>query len=181
MAALSGSPDLLKSRGSEGIDNGGLVRFGMGDGRRDQLGRESFAAMIAFDEQAGERPDPLRRRVRRKSAEWAVCLTRRDGTPGHGLVAHIADEADRYPAVDSRLDLSPTAAAVLAFAFGWRSSPNHAPTTLWAATLLKKTCEISPTNSVDVPEMKLIHAGALTGLQVCDVVRWIRICRHPSP
>ena len=68
VAALSGSPDLLKSRGSEGIDKShetvarrvcidgvgfddrGLMCFGVGDGRRDQLSRESFTAMIPFDE-----------------------------------------------------------------------------------------------------------------------------------
>src|SRR3984893_1508986 len=177
VAALSGSPDLLKSSGSEGIDRShktvarrvcidgvgfddrGLVCLGVGDGRRNQLCRESLAAVIPLDEHARERPDPLRRKVCCRSAEWAVCLTRCNGTPSHGLVAHIADQADRYPAIDPRLDLSPTVAAVLAFRFGRRSSPNHAPTALRAATLLKKTREVGPASGVDVTEMELIHAS----------------------
>src|SRR6266478_9797422 len=121
VAALSGSPDLLKSCGSEGIDKShkpvarrvcidgvgfddrGLVCLGVGDGLRDQLCGEPLAAVIPLDEQARERPDPVRRKVCCRSAEWAVCLTRCDRTPSHGLVAHIADQADRYPAIDSRL------------------------------------------------------------------------------
>src|SRR5690606_3283613 len=112
--------------------------------RRQQLLRQSGSAMFSTNEEAGNRPELLRRFLLAKLAQTPERVERSNGAPGHGFSIDVAEQAHRHTVADAFLhkDLpSGVRAAPRILRVG---PPGHAPAVARTTACAEQLLEIVP-------------------------------------
>src|SRR5882757_3274657 len=130
-----------------GIDRIGFKNFAtlaarVGNGGVELYLARAFAAKIAADEKAGERPHCVRGIAKIvRPAKWAIGRARGNRAPRDRFIGKIAEEANRYAIANARIDRCLAVVAVCRLRLGSGSSPNHAPTAFRPATRSEQSLE----------------------------------------
>ncbi len=137
------------------LDDLRAVQVSLRNRRLEELVGHLLTPVLAFDEEAGKRPDRVGFLGEVSgTAKTPIGRARSDRAPCHRHIMVVAKNSDGHAASNPRAQGSFAAFAVGTFSFSGRGPPNHAVATLGAAARVEETCEIVPVVSIDFPEFE---------------------------
>ena len=119
--------------------------------------RQAFAAQLASNEKAGQRPYFFRKFA---DVGWTTKVTvscsRSDGAPSNGLPAGVAQQPDWDAFANVSFHRRFPVWTLRGFCPG---SPDHAPAGFWSTATLEQALKIIPTGSVNFVKRDMLHVA----------------------